>query len=327
MTESVLDIMSGGTKAPGAFNKYSQIGDTISGVIESVEIWDVRNFNTGQTETWDDGTPQKQLRILFQADPGTWTPQGEDDTGMRAHYVKAWNPHLKSLRDGLAASGEKEPKSGAWWSIRYDHDQPNKSGYDTKIYVYQYQPPASDVSQMLGGQQQAQQPQQAAAQPQQQYQQPQQQAQVQSQQFQAPQPQQAPAQQQPVAPVAPAQAPMVATPQGQVDPATGELANFPAPVPAQQPQQQAQQPAQPQQQAQAPQQVQQQPGVDPWTGQPQAQQPQQQAQQPASQQVDPNAGMDSQIIKLVRGGIPDNVITQTLGVTAEQVAQIRATLG
>ena len=330
MTESVLDIMSGGTKAPGAFNKYSQIGDTISGYIESVEIWDVRNLNTGQTETWDDGRPQKQLRILFQADPGTWTPQGEDDTGVRAHYVKAWNPHLKSLRDGLAASGEKEPKSGAWWSIRYDHDQPNKSGYDTKIYAYQYQPPASDVSQMLGGQQQAQQPPQQPVQqaqvPQQQYQQPQQ-AQVQQpqQQFQAPQPQQAPAQQQPVAPVAPvapAQAPMVATPQGQVDPATGELSNFPAPVPAQQPQQPAQQP--PQQQAQAPQQAQQQAGVYPWTGQPQAQQP---AQQPASQQVDPNAGMDSQIIKLVRGGIPDNVITQTLGVTAEQVAQIRATLG
>lgn len=305
MTESVLDIMSGGTKAPGAFNKYSQIGDTVSGVIESVEVWDVRNFNTGQPETWDDGSVQKQLRILFQADPGTWTPQSEDDTGMRAHYVKAWNPHLKSLRDGLAAVGEKEPKPGGWWSVRYDHDQPNKSGYDTKIYVYQYQAPASDAANLLGGQPAPQ------AQPQQQ---PQQSAQP------TPAPQApvvaTPPQQQPVAPVAPQPQGAVATPQGQVDPNTGELTGYAAPVQA---------PAQQQQQAPQPQQ----PVQDPWTGQPAPQQPQAQSQQ-AQVVPAPGAGMDANIMKLVQAGLPDETIVQTLGsqgVTAEQVAQVRATFG
>jgi hypothetical protein len=314
MSESVLDIMSGGVKAPGAFNKYSQIGDTISGVIESVEVWDVRDFQTQQPQTWDDGSVQKQLRILFQADPGTWTPQGEDDTGMRAHYVKAWNPHLKSLRDGLAAVGEKEPKPGGWISIRYDHDQPNKSGYDTKIYVYQYQPPQSDAAALLGGQDQAQQD----------YQQP---AQQQQQPAQA-QPQQFNQQQTPVAPVS-----NVHTQQGQVDPNTGEIvgqAQPVAPVPAQQPQQPPQQP--------------QQAAVDPWTGQPVAQQPAQpqpaaQAQpaaQPQAQQAQPQAGpaagagMDANIMKLVQAGLDDNTIVTTLaaqGVTAQQVAEVRQALG
>lgn len=309
MTESVLDIMSGGTKAPGAFNKYSQIGDTVSGVIESVEVWDVRDFQTQQPQTWDDGSVQKQLRILFQADPGTWTPQGEDDTGMRAHYVKAWNPHLKSLRDGLAAVGEKEPKPGAWWSVRYDHDQPNKSGYDTKIYVYQYQAPASDAANLLGGGQPDPQAQ------------PQQQAQQSAQPTQAPQapvvatpPQQQT--QQPVAPVAPQPQGAVATPQGQVDPNTGELTGYAAPVQApqqQQPQQQAPQPVQ-----------------DPWTGQPASQPQQAQPQQQAQAGPAPGAGMDANIMKLVQAGLPDETIVQTLGsqgVTAEQVAQVRATFG
>lgn len=322
MTESVLDIMSGGTKAPGSFNKHSQIGETISGVIESVEIWEVRNFNTGQTETWDDGTPQKQLRILFQADPGTWAPQGEDDSGMRAHYVKAWNPHLKSLRDGLAASGEKEPKAGGWISIRYDHDQQNKSGYDTKIYVYQYQAPASDVSQMMGGGQPAPQ-----AAPQQQYQTPPQQFQPQQAMANAQQPaaQQFQQQQTPVPPVT-----NVHTPQGQVNPNTGELmgqAAPVAPVPPAQPQVQAPQAAPQQFQqpvAQPPQQQAVQPPVqDPWDGQPAAQ-PQ------APQQQAAGSGMDAAIIKLVQANLPDQTIIDTLaaqGVTAQQVAEVRASLG
>lgn len=319
MSESVLDIMSGGVKAPGAFNKYSQIGDTISGVIESVEVWDVRDFQTQQPQTWDDGSVQKQLRILFQADAGTWTPQGEDDTGMRAHYVKAWNPHLKSLRDGLAAVGEKEPKPGGWISIRYDHDQPNKSGYDTKIYVYQYQPPQSDAAALLGaGQEQQQQP---AAQPQQGYQQ-----QPQAQPAQQAQPQQFNQQQQPVPPVA-----NVHTQQGQVDPSTGEIVGQAAPVAPVPAQPQQQQPAQNQQQ------------VDPWTGQPVAQQPQAAPQQPAqpqpaaqAQQAQPQAGpaagagMDANIMKLVQAGLDDTTIVTTLaaqGVTAQQVAEVRQALG
>jgi hypothetical protein len=295
MSESVLDIMSGGVKAPGAFNKYSQIGDTISGVIESVEVWDVRDFQTQQPQTWDDGSVQKQLRILFQADAGTWAPQGEDDTGMRAHYVKAWNPHLKSLRDGLAAVGEKEPKPGGWISIRYDHDQPNKSGYDTKIYVYQYQPPASDAANLLGGGQKTPQQQPAQSQP-------------------AQQPQQFGQSQQPVPPVA-----NVQTQQGQVDPNTGEIVGQQqaapvAPVPPQGQQPQAQPQAQ-------------QPAQDPWTGQPQAQQPQAQQAQAGPA---PGAGMDAAVMKLVQAGLDDNTILATLGdqgVTAQQVSEVRASLG
>lgn len=301
MTESVLDIMSGGTKAPGAFDKYSQPGTTVSGRIDSVEVWDVRKFGSTEVQTWDDGRPQKQLRIVLQADPGTWTPQGEDDSGLRAHYVKAWNPHLQSLRDGLAAVGEQEPKPGGWLSIRYDHDQPSKSGFDTKIYVYQYQAPASDAANLLGGGQPPQQ-QQPAQQPaeQQGFQQP-------PQQFN---------QQQPVAPVAPPQGQTMATPQGQVDPTTGELSNYAAPVPAQQPWEQAQQ---------APAQAQ--PAADPWTGQPAPQQAPQQAPQAGPA---PGAGMDSNIMKLVQAGLDDATILQTLGaqgVTAQQVAEVRATFG
>lgn len=315
MTE-LANLIQGGAGVTGAFNKESQVGTQASGTITEVSLVQLNDYVTKQPKFWDDGKPQMQIRIVFQADQSTWFPTSEDDTGLRSMHIKTWGMHLRTFREAMQAAGAAEPQVGGHLSIRFAREEPSTQGSPTKVFEYQYRPPASDVSQMLGGQQQ-----QAQA-PQQPYQQPQQQ---QPQQFQAPQPQQAPVQQQPVAPVAPAQAPMVATPQGQVDPATGELSNFPAPVPAQQPQQQAQQPAQ---QAQAPQQAQQQPVQDPWTGQPQQQAPQPaQPQQPASQQVDPNAGMDSQIIKLVRGGIPDNVITQTLGVTAEQVAQIRATLG
>jgi hypothetical protein len=308
MSESVLDIMSGGVKAPGAFNKYSQIGETYSGRIDSVEVWDVRDFTTQQVKTWDDGRPQKQLRIVFQAD--NFTPQDEDDTGLRAHYVKAWNPHLKTLREALAAVGEQEPKAGGWISIRYDRDEPSKGGNDVKIYVYQYQPPASNVFQAIADQQPGQ------SQLQQGYQQ---QPQAQPAQ-QAAQPQQFSQQQTPVAPVA-----NVHTQQGQVDPSTGEIvgqAQPVAPVPAQQP-------AQPQQAQQG--------AVDPWTGQPVAQQPQQAQPQPAApQQAAPQqgpaagAGMDANIMKLVQAGLDDNTIVTTLaaqGVTAQQVAEVRQALG
>ena len=298
MTESVLDIMSGGTKAPGAFDKHSPIGQTVSGRINSVDVWDVRKFGTNEIQTWDDGRPQKQLRIVFQADPGTWTPQGEDDTGLRAHYVKAWNPHLQGLREALAAVGEQEPKAGGWISIRYDHEQPSKNGFDTKIYVYQYQPPASNVFQAIADQQPQAAPQQQADQWAQQY----------AQAGQQPQPQ-FQAQQTPVPPVA-----NVHTAQGQVNPATGEIVGQQAPVAPVPPQ------AAPQQ---APVQAQPQAVQNPWDGQPAQQAPAPQAQAAGS-------GMDAAIIKLVQANLPDQTIIDTLaaqGVTAQQVAEVRASLG
>lgn len=152
MTTSVTDLFAGGSKVFAAFDKTSPIGAQITGTIVSVDLWDVRDIRTNEVKTWDDGRPQKQLRIVLQADHGQWTPQDEDDTGERALYVKSWGDHFKPLREAVQAAGAKQTEKGGRLAARFVSEKENGPGLNaTKIYAYQYQPPAGEVAGLFGG--------------------------------------------------------------------------------------------------------------------------------------------------------------------------------
>lgn len=288
-TQSVDDLLAGG-KVHGAFNRHSPIGATIEGTIVSSSPQQTRDYTTDAPETWDDGSPKMQIRIVLQTDQRD--PAIEGDDGQRAVYVKAWGDQLKALREALRAAGMKSLETGAHMRVALVGTKPsdNPKFSDQKIWEYQVRPAAqAQVDGLLAGGQGVD---------------------TRTGEITGPNGQWHDAQGQPINP-GPAQAP---APQGYGQAPQG-YAQPQAQAPA--PQGYGQAPAQPGQ-------------GDPWAGaQPAAQYPAPQPQapaQPAQGQPAQGQGQPSpleQARQLIQVGMPDHVIAATTGVTESQLAALR----
>lgn len=103
---SVLDeldqLTSGGGKS--LFTADSVPGETHSGKIVSLDVRQTTDFQTGQPQTWDDGTPKMQLVVSLQTDEH----DNVDDDGLRACYIKLWGLQRTSLMDAVRAAGGRK---------------------------------------------------------------------------------------------------------------------------------------------------------------------------------------------------------------------------
>lgn len=147
--------------------KFDQVGATVTGTVESAEVVQKKNFDSGEPEFWDDGKPIEQVRIVLQTNlrdqPDDAT--GEDD-GLRAVYVKGWGDQLRELRRAVKASGADDIEAGGTFTATYTGDgevAKGKRGFPPKVYAYEYRKPSGTAG-LIGGQEQAA----PAAQPQQQ---------------------------------------------------------------------------------------------------------------------------------------------------------------
>ncbi|WP_134324696.1 hypothetical protein [Cumulibacter soli] len=127
---SLLDQL-GGEKIPGAFDKNSPLGATVTGTIVKAEIVQMRDFVTGNPETWDDGNPKNQVRIVLDV-----------NGDKQAVYIKAWGVGTQNLKDAVHAAGMTDLDVGATFTATFESVIPsdNPKFSDTKVFAYGLKP-------------------------------------------------------------------------------------------------------------------------------------------------------------------------------------------
>ncbi|EGT4751830.1 hypothetical protein DD097_16285 [Clostridioides difficile] len=107
-------IQGGGAKA--FFTADSKPGDMVEGEIVSVEVSQMRDFQTKMPATWQDGQAKQQIHIVLQT---SLPPEDDEDDGRRSLWIKGWGVQLKALREACRQAGVKEPSKGDVFAARY----------------------------------------------------------------------------------------------------------------------------------------------------------------------------------------------------------------
>lgn len=162
---TIKELLANAGGITAAFDKNTPIGTTVQGTITDADVRQTTDFDTGKPETWDDGTPKQQLRIVVQTDQRT----SADDDGKRAIYVKWWGEQRLALLAAIDKAGDDDVQIGGQFWARFSGTKPNEKNprlNDIKLYEYAYQKPANTAGlNMNPAQQPGQAPQQQQAQP------------------------------------------------------------------------------------------------------------------------------------------------------------------
>lgn len=136
MTDVQSFLMSTGGKS----YKFDPIGATARGTIESLDLQQQKDFESGAPLYWDEAKtqPKNQVRIILQTDER----DGEDDDGRRALYVKG--QMQSAIRDAVIAAGADKLEEGGVLAVQYyaDGEAPKKGMNKPKLYKAQYKAPS-----------------------------------------------------------------------------------------------------------------------------------------------------------------------------------------
>jgi len=133
---ALLRILSSAAQA----YRFVSPGDTVTGVIEKIEVRQTSDFKTRKPVFWDDGRPQEQVVVTVQTDldeTGVGDFEGEDD-GLRAIYVKSWGPQVRAFRKGVKGL-KRMPMEGDKFTaslIGVSEDKPRVGEDPEKIFAY-----------------------------------------------------------------------------------------------------------------------------------------------------------------------------------------------
>ena len=161
MTDLASAIAASGG-APSAFGKDTPVGTTVTGRIIEAQLRQVTNFETGDPETWADGSPKQQVVVTID----TGVPVGDDgDTRVRI-YIKWWGDQRRNLIAAIKNSGDTDLHPGGTFTATYtgDGEAPRKGFSAPKLYTYAYTPPKTGIAHAVE-QQAAPAPAQPAAEP------------------------------------------------------------------------------------------------------------------------------------------------------------------
>ena len=142
-------LFGGGGKAA----KFEEMGDTITGVIDHVEVNQQTSMEDNTPLTWSDGSPRKQLVITL----ATELRDGEDDDGKRRVYAKGGNYEVASgsgtsmkdaIGDAVRKAGAKSLDEGGTLTVAFTGmGKKTNRGYSApKLYKARYEAPKSSVS-------------------------------------------------------------------------------------------------------------------------------------------------------------------------------------
>ena len=148
MSDPNAFLFGGGGKAA----KFENIGDTVEGRIENVEVSQQTSMEDNTPLTWPDGRPREQLVITLATD----LREGDDDDGIRKVYAKGGKYEAAegtgtSLKDAVAdavrKAGAKSIDEGG--TLKVGHTGIGKKtnrGYSApKLYRAVYTPPKASV--------------------------------------------------------------------------------------------------------------------------------------------------------------------------------------
>lgn len=119
--------------------KFEKPGDLVRGPVVAVAVRQVRDFQSGTPETWDDGNPKQQVVISVQTD----LREDGDDDGIRSIYIKWWGQPKQAFQDALRAAKAKDIDTGGQFAAQYtgDGEKPRAGFSAPKLFAFEYRPP------------------------------------------------------------------------------------------------------------------------------------------------------------------------------------------
>lgn len=145
-------LLGGGGKSVA----FDNVGDSVTGIIESTEVRQQTDIQHGTPLTWDNGDPKMQLVVTLQT--ALRDPSIDNDDGKRNVYIKgSKKAGTRSTHDAVAtavrAAGAAGLEVGGTLTLTYAGTEPSSTrGFsDRKLWSATYTPPAAQAaSEFLG---------------------------------------------------------------------------------------------------------------------------------------------------------------------------------
>lgn len=119
-----------GKSVPSISFKDAKVGDAYTGTITALETAQVRNYESGEPEFWEDGNPKLQIVVTLATAYG----DGAEDDGERKVYL--FGQKLQAAKAALKEAGLTKLEIGSGFTITYSGTKPssNKKYNDVKLY-------------------------------------------------------------------------------------------------------------------------------------------------------------------------------------------------
>jgi hypothetical protein len=140
-----------GKSVPSISFKDAKVGDSYTGVITDLETAQVRNYETGDPEFWEDGNPKLQIVVTLATEYGD---DAEDD-GERKVYL--FGQKLQAAKAAMKEANVTKLEKGFTFTIAFAGEKPssNKKYNNVKLYGITIVPsksnPAVDAVLAVGG--------------------------------------------------------------------------------------------------------------------------------------------------------------------------------
>ena len=139
-----------GTRSiPSISFKDAKVGDSFSGVITDLKTVQVRSYDSGEPEFWDDGKPKLQIEVTLATD--YLDPSLDEDDGTRRVYL--FGQKLSAAKQEMKAKGLSKLEKGMAFTISFTGEKPssNKKYNNVKLYGIEIEPATSnpDVDALL----------------------------------------------------------------------------------------------------------------------------------------------------------------------------------
>lgn len=122
--------------------KFPEIGTTVEmEILSEPTLVQVRDFESGELQTWDDGTPKMQA--VCEVQTNLTDDEIPDDDGVRRLFIGGGNMRA-AIRKAVREGGGKELSVGDTLTLTYTgDDKPKKRGMaGAKMYEATYNPGA-----------------------------------------------------------------------------------------------------------------------------------------------------------------------------------------
>jgi hypothetical protein len=122
---------------------FENIGASWTGKIVRMEKLQARDFETGEAQTWDDGSPKYIIHIDLQTQ--VRNPDIAGDDGVRRLFVRG--NMMSAVRSAMRATGARL-ETGGQLTVTYvrDGDQKRKGYNPAKLYEAKYEPAVPGLS-------------------------------------------------------------------------------------------------------------------------------------------------------------------------------------
>lgn len=139
-----------GTRSiPSLSFKDAKVGDAFTGIISDLRTVQVRSYDSGEPEFWDDGKPKLQIEVTLATD--YLDPTLDEDDGTRRVYL--FGQKLSAAKQEMKAKGLSKLEKGMKFTISFTGEKPasNKKYNNVKLYGIEIEPATSnpDVDALL----------------------------------------------------------------------------------------------------------------------------------------------------------------------------------